>query len=384
MLAEEPISQTRRHACDKLFSLWEWGPDGERRKRNVVCGKMKVGLLWIGCLWISVASAQMLQPAKVLQQVQMEAHESAFVADDTAGYPIIVNLAFGKSGTTSLTEVLKAMGYGPLHWFAGRELPQALFRSGREDLVYIPNTHTPTTLLVDVVLNIIRNGESLEMLSALNQSTRKSFRAFTEIPMWRYPECKYPQITHLDDLVRLNPKARFIMTVREIHSHVHSMIKWRPRYWMAGNMAKCANLNESDLQNELERWVTETNNQVKRRMAAFKPPVPLLELDVSKDHISTLLWHVYPDGRVPLQVKNVMDKLHDKFPVKNLNTRAHEQDAFEQRQTPLISRTKAGLPGPVHTLALLVIAVAGTLSLLSFAQASAISGSLQTQAKPRS
>ncbi|KAA8498151.1 hypothetical protein FVE85_5736 [Porphyridium purpureum] len=281
-----------------------------------------------------VARADVVTNLSVLQAVTRDPPEAGFVADASVKYPMIINLAFGKSGTTSLTETLKKMGFNPVHWYIGFELTDALTQFGRMDLLEnpFPNGRNNSQgyahgRIVDVVLNTIKNGESLEVLSALDSSTENKFRAFTEIPMWEWPECKYPQITHLDELVRLNPNAKYILTVREIHSHVHSMIEWRhkPRD-MGGDMARCANLsleNDQIMQLELEKWVTDTNNQLKKRMSAFRPPVPLLELEVSEDPISKLMWHVFPDGRVPPQVEYEMKRRNDRFPRTNVNQKAH-------------------------------------------------------------
>ncbi|KAA8492187.1 hypothetical protein FVE85_3625 [Porphyridium purpureum] len=257
-------------------------------------------------------------------------------------YPVVINLAFGKSGTSSLQRTLSLMGFGALHW----KVPDALFRS----LVATGNSHLlldrwetsvedrrmrrpgkTTQFLGHLVLNMVDLNQSLSTLEMLHPKGGR-YRAFTEISCaeWVDPNtsmCVLPQVSHVSGLARCNPQAKFVLTKRDFDSHIDSMVRWRD---MATRFSQCVGIEHpgEDFNQSLMHWMQDAYVNAKFILKQYG--LSLLELDVASDPLSKLVWHLFPDGRLPPDVMSVLKRSNNRFPHENHNDGHLFEDARQR------------------------------------------------------
>ena len=128
--------------------------------------------------------------------------------------PLVLNLGLPKTGTTSIAAYFACNGWRSSHWNCGNASKCAVCMM---------------SWLVAVAQREHSGSrgwrERLDMSGELQRHCG-DFDVFAEIDLQMHSACIYPQVEHLHTLVRVLPKACFILTVRPMEHWLRSVRAW--------------------------------------------------------------------------------------------------------------------------------------------------------------
>jgi len=169
--------------------------------------------------------------------------------------PLVINLGLAKSGTTSLHEFFRCSGWCSRHDWG--TLTHAM-------LATLAFAQSQSTVNADAILRA-RLGTPADVLAEVNDAFR----------------CVFPQVDHLDHLLRFFPEACFVQTTRPVDHWIRSLRGWRlPNgVTLLGSMITRCPIRPRD-ESGLRTWYLRHERRVRKALSGRQCA---LVIDIEKD-----------------------------------------------------------------------------------------------------
>ncbi|RYH20020.1 hypothetical protein EON65_24880 [archaeon] len=204
----------------------------------------------------------------------------------------IIAIGLPKSGTTSLHAYLKSIhpsihsGHQELY----EECPSKMFpipaitlddgnstwsKISTPDPSFVKNKVCPFAFYIQ---KAIADGKK-----PFDYLQEKGLNTFAQLDVITYDHPRFPQLDVLDRIIDAYPNAFFIHHIREVNSHVSSIMRWGTMYERLKESGALRNLNQSNkaktTQELLAEWIMWSREHIRSKFLE-RPGVRYLEVDL--------------------------------------------------------------------------------------------------------